>query len=719
MRATVLIPWIVIGSFLSGHFTSLFAQNVATLIYDVSDMADGSITQARLEAQRQATGAGPAFRSFKKVEYRSFSGKFIPPELPEDKKGRFVYGLAVFSDDGVNVTVQGSLIHQRFGQGQHLPSIGESFHLLPVILAPGEPIDITVDYLNTIYDNDPESPGYPDIDGCTLFLYLIPAAIAVDANRDGTIAFSGEARDTTSPDAPFRFWCNDDNDGLPNSEREEVESSFPDHEDGVIQTARDLEDFTRLWVHFDAFQKEIADGSYRLGLKWKSTPGGPSINVYKSTDGNGSDSYLRDEGTALRQISANDAERIGTVSGTTTLILPAALWSGQNPMRCLLFEGSQEGNGQLVFTIQKSDGTEIGEGPGVWLDLKNIKQMYARATATPDTVIKQYESDTPNFDDSDFNFSVESYTPPPDEEKKVLVFVHGWNQPYEDSVNFAETMFKRLWHQGFRGRFCAFRWATLTGTITYNTSEYRAWKYGTSLANYIASLPWDYVKNVAAHSLGNVVTGSALQRGIAINRYFLMQAAIPGGCYSDAVNNYSLFATAELTRHTPDAVADLGYRLSLQEAYARVGKAVNFYNQLDFALATGSYPIIGSTHWEQNQLLFKPNANLGVRLGDRTYAYDSGPPSNPYPTGQRCFLRDSYPPFNQRRVTDIHESMAYIARPRSKALGAEPNSSSLVPDSVNLEEYGFGGVRSDHSGQFNRRIQEVSDFYKKLFDEMK
>ena len=50
------------------------------------------------------------------------------PEFPEDKKGRFVYGLAVFSDDGVNVTVQGSLIHQRFGQGQHLPSIGESFH---------------------------------------------------------------------------------------------------------------------------------------------------------------------------------------------------------------------------------------------------------------------------------------------------------------------------------------------------------------------------------------------------------------------------------------------------------------------------------------------------------------------------------------------------------------------------------------------------------------
>jgi len=177
MRVACLIPWLVIGMVLPGQIPSLFGQDVATLIHDVSDMADGSVTQARFEAQRQAASGGLPYRSYKKGDRSSFSGKYTPPELPDDKKGRFVYGLALFSDDGCNVTVDGSLIHERMGQGQHLPNIGDSFHVLPTALAPGEPVDITVDYSNIIYDDDPDSPGYPDIDGCTLFLYLLPVEL--------------------------------------------------------------------------------------------------------------------------------------------------------------------------------------------------------------------------------------------------------------------------------------------------------------------------------------------------------------------------------------------------------------------------------------------------------------------------------------------------------------------------------------------------------------
>ena len=124
----------------------------------------------------------------------------------------------------------------------------------------------------------PIVPTTPTSTAARCFFTSFPPRIAVDANRDGTIAFSGEARDITSQDAPFRFWINDDNDGLPNSEGDVISPSFPDHEDGVIQTARDLEDFTRLWLKFDAFQKEISEGTYRIGLKWKTT-GSPSIKA--------------------------------------------------------------------------------------------------------------------------------------------------------------------------------------------------------------------------------------------------------------------------------------------------------------------------------------------------------------------------------------------------------------------------------------------------------
>ena len=117
---------------------------------------------------------------------------------------------------------------------------------------------------------------------------------------------------------------------MPNSEGDVVGPSSADHEDGVIQTARDLEDFTRLWLKFEAFQKEISEGTYSIGLKWKKTTGSPSIKVYKSADTNGSDSYLKDEADALKQISGKDTETIGTVAGETSLILPKALWSSSS-----------------------------------------------------------------------------------------------------------------------------------------------------------------------------------------------------------------------------------------------------------------------------------------------------------------------------------------------------------------------------------------------------
>ncbi len=299
-----------------------------------------------------------------------------------------------------------------------------------------------------------------------------------------------------------------------------------------------------------------------------------------------------------------------------------------------------------------------------------------------------------------------------------MIFVHGWNMSDESYFSSSETMFKRLWHQGFRGRFCAFRWATLTSLDSYNTSDTRAWKYGRSLATYVASLPGDYVKSVAAHSMGNVVAGSALGRGMSLNRYFLMEAAIPGGCYNDGVNNYLVFLRAERRTPTPDTTADLGYRLYLQGADTRVVKSINFYNTVDFALATGTYPVVGDTNWEQNQISFKPDANATLH-GNKVYAYDLGTPSNPYPIGQRCFLRDVYLPLNQRQVTDIQESMAYVARPRSQAIGAEPNSSAVFPTSIDLRaQFGFGRDRSDHSGQFERRIQQVHEFYQAIFDEL-
>ena len=725
MRVSRVIFWFVFCLSLPGQISSLFGQSVTSLIHDVSNVADGSVTQARLEAQRQAMGAGPAYRSSEKDDFRSFSGRYTPPELPEDKKGRFVYGLALFSDDGCNVTADSSPIHQRLGQAQHLPDIGASFQVLQTVLAPGEPIDITVNYSNIIYNDDPDSPDYPDIDGCTLFLYLIPAAIAVDANRDGTIAFSGEARDTTSQDAPFRFWCNDDNDGLPNSEGEVVGPSSPDHEDGMIQTARDLEDFTRLWLKFDAFQKEISEGTYRIGLKWKTT-GSPSIKLYRSTDTNGSDSYLKDEEAALKQISGKDTGAIGTVASETSLMLRMDLWSGSGDQEklCLLFEGSQEGKGQLVLTIEKSDGTEIGEGPGVWLDLKNIKKMY--------------QSSTNNI-----------FEQPPDEAKQAILFVHGWNMSPDGSRNFAETMFKRIWHRGFKGRLAYFRWNTEWSDVfdnvpgvgqaaeayfsSYNTSEYTAWtQAGPQLKAFAQQVPGDYTKNIAAHSMGNIVVGSALIEGMTVNNYALMQAAVPAACYDEreairqtqtATHTVKLnFWGTELPvgrvtvwdEESPDDDPDsitrnLAYRGMLKDIGQHCNP-INFYLPADNAT---------SYTWEINNDVTKPPGGMSANFRYR----------RENPNGEKLYKYN----VNHNEIIDYYLSSRYEAvslacRTWSKAVGAEARTEGAIPSAnkVNVGNPTFqlptespgSGFGDEHSGQFNFTIQQLKPFYDTLMDEL-
>ena len=738
MRVSRVIFWFVFCLSLPGQISSLFGQSVTSLIHDVSSVADGSVTQARLEAQRQAMGAGPAYRSSEKDDFRSFSGRYTPPELSEDKKGRFVYGLALFSDDGCNVTVDSSPIHQRLGRAQHLPDIGTSFQVLQTLLAPGEPIDITVNYSNIIYNDDPDSPDYPDIDGCTLFLYLIPAAIAVDANRDGTIAFSGEARDTTSQDAPFRFWCNDDNDGLPNSEGDVVGPSSPDHEDGVIQTARDLEDFTRLWLKFDAFQKEISEGTYRIGLKWKTT-GSPSIKLYRSTDTNGSDSYLKDEEAALKQISGKDTGAIGTVASETSLMLPTDLWSGSGDQEklCLLFEGSQEGKGQLVLTIEKSDGTEIGEGPGVWLDLKNIKKMYVRGKGTPESgVDAPYESylNQPNPPPTWYveDQNGHPFSEPHDETDSLVVFVHGIHAPFVDAnsayisnIVTAETVFKRLWHQGFKGRFAFYKWPALnpagfgsTG-FEYNFSEYRAWKYGRGLAGFVSSIS-KASNNLFAHSQGNIVCGAALtDYDLTIDNYVLTQAAVPAGSYDasggqndpNSINGYARFWAKEARNPTPDFADDLGYRGYLAALNAS-GNAVNFHNFDDFALASGRALLERvEVNWEANEDSYKPDGSFS---NSNWYTYV---PSNP--TGQRCQLVDAV--IVGRFVTDPHESMALVARPRSKAVGARAGVQGSIDDEFDLAAapLEFSPSSDDHSAQVARRIQQVWFYYTELGDALR
>ncbi|MCC6355466.1 MAG: hypothetical protein IT577_16370 [Verrucomicrobiae bacterium] len=556
-----------------------------------------------------------------------------------------------------------------------------------------------------------------------------PIELAVDADRDGEILF-GPDGDTTTEQQPCVFWVNSDFD------RDNVEqgSGTPDWQDGLIQCARDLEDFTRIQISIGGLREMFADGEILLGFEWTPVAGNPAIQFYPQRDESGEDGYLKNPQDAADQIDPAYRQALQSPSGGTVIAPgPAVALPDATSPDCfpefettglipLLFEACGEGKGLLTLTLHDQDGNKIGDGPGVWLDLKHVRKMYQRAEATPtDGFPPPYDSSgepqIPTVGFQIVNSGGHPFVPPPDEESRALIFVHGWDMTLDDYHSFSDTMFKRLWHQGYKGRFCAFRWPTISGGLMdhYNTSEHRAWKYGPALAAYVATQPGYYAKNIAAHSMGNIVAGAALLSGMQINNYALMQAAAPAGCYdaSEAVNTYQRFLTAEASSPTPDWADDRGYRARLGGV---AGNLINFYNADDYALVSG--PV----NWELNQIACKPNVIERTLFGAPKRWYGWYPQGFPDPALANRGWYNDIDPVTERWVHDHHESMSFIARPHSQAVGARAIQGCAVDSSINVGPgsiHGFGRDKSDHSAQFKRSIQQVDDFYTQLFDIVK
>jgi hypothetical protein len=90
--------------------------------------------------------------------------------------------------------------------------------------------------------------------------------------------------DSTSSIAPFRFWVNDDIDrlhhvaptgaGYSEDEQDDIDSTEaaannwqPDWNNNQLQSTRDLEDFTRLWISVQGIGQQLKNGDLFLGLQ--------------------------------------------------------------------------------------------------------------------------------------------------------------------------------------------------------------------------------------------------------------------------------------------------------------------------------------------------------------------------------------------------------------------------------------------------------------------
>ena len=280
--------------------------------------------------------------------------------------------------------------------------------------------------------------------------------------------------------------------------------------------------------------------------------------------------------------------------------------------------------------------------------------------------------------------------------------------PTWEKDRFAETAFKRLYWQGYQGRFGSFRWPcnyypnflSYANTANYDGSEQAAWESGQPLETFLAGLNNKYPGKVyvMAHSMGNVVTGEALRLAGAsniVNTYVASQAAVSARAYDNTI-------PADITNEfiavgTPDSEGHY-YTNGAPSYFNGIGGAthfVDFYNANDWALAK----------WITDQSS-KPDGGYNWTL-----------PSSEYPSGYfRVRLFGSNVPL--LFTNNTYEIFSRCAQSYSEALGAETNIASTfsirVPVNLNAAPYNFLSTHPGHSQQFRFDNMTTAVYWKQL-----
>lgn len=280
------------------------------------------------------------------------------------------------------------------------------------------------------------------------------------------------------------------------------------------------------------------------------------------------------------------------------------------------------------------------------------------------------------------------YTAPTDTNTPYILFVHGWNMEPWNKDRFAETAFKRLYWQGYQGRFGEFRWPTdfgFKGTLAqlvtspnekdnFDRSEYNAWQSGAGLLNLLTALSTEYPNHVylLAHSMGNVVAGEALRlagTNHVVNTYVASQAAVSAHTYDPYIPNYSFYYPPwSLVANTPNIYGN--WFAGNNGGGAR--RVISFYNINDFALQRSA--------WQLNQL-FKPDQQVLQNGTYWSYGYDGE--TNDPPPWNSFYKQSTSTTLDLDIVGNLlnrYEVMGYAAQSYTTALGATLGVGNLEGD---------------------------------------
>jgi hypothetical protein len=486
-----------------------------------------------------------------------------------------------------------------------------------------------------------------------------------------------------------------------------------------------LEDFSRLWISgvTTNLLAALPAGS-TVTLNWgdigNPNPNNPTIDLFQAADTDGGIGYLTNNTIATLQTNNNQCWYLGPLAPGGSLQLNTIqfnnYWAGNHFIWC----GVSNGSGQLSLTFADASGRVLGQA-SVYIQIVDIKQMYERWTVgdnstQPPATTAYLAGDLPSDMTQSFQYTTLATTNTP-----YILFVHGWNLPLWEKDRYAETAFKRLYWQGYQGRFGEFRWPTFSGfpfgeftpqafdLRNFDNSEYNAWLSGASLLNKLNDLNTQYPGNVylMAHSLGNVVAGEALRLAGSsqiVNTYIAMQGAVAAHCYDLTTANRSG------TFSTPDDYANYWTNSACYfNGSAGAGTYVNFFNTNDYALHSATFS------WEYDQS-HKPDNSI---TGYPGYHYNV---SSLHTNGFYAQLgagTNAYQNFNF--PGDTYTIFAYCDQARSYALGAQTDVDGVFNGNqidLTLDPINFSVAHKYHSGEFRSDNAQRWQFWDQVLFQM-
>lgn len=442
-----------------------------------------------------------------------------------------------------------------------------------------------------------------------------------DYDRDGKIDSSDEAIYDAGR-TTFRFWVNNDDDRADtNNGEKDRPGAGVNWMDNWVNGRCDLLDFTPVLIDVSGVFPSGTPDEIKDRVTWRLESSVVNA-VWTSLDAEDAGAFQKmDCGTAFGPSLSQNVQKATVTHLSDGGELPHKFmeWLQESGGRgVVLIEGCKAGSTmRLRGTIDDSE-TLTMEGC-LNIQISSVEHMFRSVS------LRGAEKG------SHFTVTIPSALSPQMDGVKELdvFFTHGFNVSESEAHAWGAEVFKRLWQSGSNARFWSATWSgdynwlwnTFNG-LHYQQDVYHALKTGAAFRAFVEGAQPDSSKRILmAHSLGNMVACEALRQGLAVNKYFMFNAAVASEAVDSTLQNANATTKAKYVPSdwsdydsrswaanwyrwfkddTSDTRGKMGWPDYFLSALSRAGTVYNYYSTGDpifFESDTVPNVATGLFHW--------------------------------------------------------------------------------------------------------------------------